>query len=302
MSNSPEDIIELTDIIEHGPGAPKQEGAGEGVDLSFERELEDLFAEGPQEKPAGATADLPGLDALHLPDETAKADSGEADIDLDGLDALLAEAETGQAEGLNIPELPDDFLEEPAKAPSSEAMAASGQALDAVSSRLDTLEETLAGLSGALAGSFKSMLDEAIAGLKADLPKPLDEEALTARIKEEVLASLPEPAEPQTASPDEVLGQVEAKIEERLSAFKDEIPSVDPAPMIEELSASLEERLSAVEAQASSLAAPDLSGLATLEDLAAMRQDILAEIKNAVPAAAAQIIREEIQALVQEMD
>jgi len=496
MSNSPEDIIELTDIIEHGPGAPRQEGEADGVDLSFERELEDLFAESPGAKPAGAGPDLPGLDALHLPDEASKADGGD-DIDLDGLDALLAEAEKAQPADMELPELTSDFLSEPeaetelepelelefepkapvpAAAPAAAAAVAAilatpseaaGPGLHALSDRLDALEEKLAGMGDSLAASFQSMLDAAIAGLKADLPapqEPLDEEALAARVKEEVLAGLPVPAEPAElaeapvpeAPPIDVealeaqmAARMEALLEERLEAFKAELPATpepldeaalaervkeevlaglpvpaepaelaeapapeappvdiealeariearmaalmeerleafkaelpatpepldeealaervkeevlaglpepvepaapvetppsidaealtselgdnlrsemkamearlaaemeakvadipapaDPASLVEELSARLSDRLSALEASVAA-PAPDLGTLASRDDLAALRLELLAEIKKAVPAAAARIIREEIQALVQEMD
>lgn len=359
MSDSPEDIIELTDIIEHGPGVPKKEGAGEGVDLSFERELEDLFAESPPEKAARDAAGLPGLDELNLPDDAAKAE-GE-DIDLDGLDALLADAEKSQPTGMDLPELEDDFLKQTAQEPVMAAPQVSGEAVDALNARLDALEEKVSSLGDSLAASFKSMLDEALAGLRAeipaprepspdpapmieearqgleeriealraDIPGPVDEETLAERIKGEILSAMPAPAEAAPGA-EALLEEAAARMETRLAAFKDELsggaPSMaeeaaarlegkidavqsridaiqaDASSLVDELAARLEQRISAVETQGASPAAPDLSGLASKDELAALRQDILAEIRKAVPAAAAQVIREEIQALLREAD
>jgi hypothetical protein len=413
MANSPDDIIELTDIIEHGSGAPRQEGAADGVDLSFERELEDLFAESPPDKSAKADSDLPGLDSLQLPDEAAKK---EDDMDLDGLDALLAEADAGSSEGLELPELTDDFLQEPeekAALSAPQAPAAPGSAGDAglsgetageLAGRLDALESSLAQMRESLTASFQAKLDEALAGLRdeisstgaaaaqspepvdpvplieelrrsfeeriealaADIPPaseptpPVDEDALAARIKEQVLAELAEqpaaegegdsgeaavPAIDAEALEATVLSQVEERLDalqaeisaateavahvaasveassegtdgapsgqelsaalrddvEALKAQVESIPApVDPAPLLAELEARLESRIAGLEAQAA--AAPDLDGLASKDDLAALRRDILEEIRKSVPAAAARIIREEIHALVQEMD
>lgn len=424
MSKSPDDIIELTDIIEHGPNASKQEGAEGGVDLSFERELEDLFAEAPDSKTEAPALDIPGLDDLHLPGDEPKA-GGEGDIDLDGLDALLADAEKNQPGGLDLPELPDDFLGETvAAAPSQAAPEAApamvpDHAVEALSARLDALEDKLSTMGDTLAASFKAMLDEAVSGIKADMPAPaeaaadpapliaelresleariealqaglpaaMDEDALAARIKDEILAALPEPAAPdeealaqrirqdilsslpEPAALDEealaarvkddvlaalpqpeispeaapavavdveaVAAQVEARLDERLDSLKAELSAgaagADPAPMIEEASARLQgaidavqnridavpadvssmldelaartgQRLDELEARIPSGESPDVSALATREELAQLRQDLLAEMKKAVPAAAAQIIREEIQALLQDAD
>lgn len=349
MSNSPEDIIELTDIIEHGPGAPGKSGAAEGVDLSFERELEDLFGDTPAEKPAKADEPpLPGMDELVLPEEPAKAE-GEGEIDMDGLDALLAEAEKSQAAadisipdlpGADLPELTDDFLAaepapqaEPAAAKAPEidpfeaalagaaaaaaAPAASGEALDAMSGRIDAIEDKL----GGLAETFKSMLDEALEAFKAGMPAALDEEALASRLKDEILAALPEPAAAVVPEPvadpapliEELKADLAAQIEslrgelpqpldeEALAArIKDEILAALPAPLDEEaLAARIREDILAALPDP---AAPDLSGLASRDELAAARQEVMAEMRKAVPAAAARVIREEIKALVETMD
>ncbi|WP_243357949.1 hypothetical protein [Fundidesulfovibrio terrae] len=423
MSKSPDDIIELTDIIEHGPNASKQEGAEGGVDLSFERELEDLFAEAPDSKTEAPAPDIPGLDDLHLPGDEPKA-GGEGDIDLDGLDALLADAEKNQPGGLDLPELPDDFLGEtvaaapPQAAPEAAPAVVSDQAAEALSARLDALEDKLSTMGNTLAASFKAMLDEAVSGIKADIPAPaeaaadpapliaelresleariealqaglpaaMDEDALASRIKDEILAALPEPAAPdeealaqrirqdilsslpEPAAMDEealaarvkddvlaalpqpeisteaapavdveaLAAQVEARLDERLDALKAELSTgaaagADPAPMIEEASARLQgaidavqnridavpadmssmldemaartgQRLDELEARIPSGDSPDVSALASRDELAQLRQDLLAEMKKAVPAAAAQIIREEIQALLQDAD
>ena len=44
-----------------------------------------------------------------------------------------------------------------------------------------------------------------------------------------------------------------------------------------------------------------MTGLATRADLDAMRQDLEAHVAKAIPAAAARVIREEIQALLRDM-
>jgi hypothetical protein len=437
MPNSPEDIIELTDIIEHGSGVPRQEGAADGVDLSFERELEDLFAESPPSKPAKTDSDLPGLDALRLPDEAAKEAD---DIDLDGLDVLLAEAEKGKSGGMDLPELADDFLHEPEIEGHPASAAGQGQdaAVNALALRLDAVESRLTGIRDDLTASFQAMLDEALTGLKDELssapatqapidpaplieqlrqsleerieavaaafppaPAPVDEEALSARVKEEILSGLPtepaplgeealearvltqleerldafrteisvaEPVSPAPVDAEALEAKVLTQLEERLDAFRAEISAastaapapfdeevlasrvkeeilselpepgespalMDPAPLIAELSAELrgdletlkaqvaaipaptdaaslledlaarlESRLSALESRDASHPAPGLDRLASKDDLDTLRRDILDEVRKIVPAAAARIIREEIQALVQEMD
>jgi len=419
VANAPEDIIELTDIIERGPGAPKADASGSGGDLNFERELEDLFADAPGVAGGKGADSMPGFDGLDLPDETGTGKGAADDIDLDGLDALLAEA--GKAtSGVAAPNIPDDFLdmalgeqapEKPAKAASPAATEETRLALEALGGRLDTLEAKFSGLGESLAQTFMPMVDEALAGFKAGLPPALDEEALEGRLasrlesgvearvgalKDELAAEraaaemMAEPgAEP--LDPAALLADVDA----RLEALKAEISETasaqeapaDPAPMIEELGGRLESEIAALQgriealsgvaaepgpsaelvdhsallaevdarlevfkAEAASLAdalgerldaeldglrqglaalesrvseleaapapfpeiseadvaapdtsGPDLSNLVTQEALDALRQELLAEIRRTVPAAAAQIIREEIRALVQEM-
>ncbi|MFZ5427009.1 MAG: hypothetical protein ACOZEN_08535 [Thermodesulfobacteriota bacterium] len=384
MANTPEDIIELTDIIEHGPGAKQAEAAEGGVDLSFERELEDLFADSPDDKPASGADDLPGLDSLHLPEEDSKAE-GEG-IDLDGLDALLADAGKSEPDGMDLPELTDDFFEQAQAAGAAPepaghddisfdaAMAAtsaaaagvaaaavlapvqeevSGHALEALTARLDLLEEKLTGMGDTLSSAFKSMLDEALASFKAELPAAdaqapspaidelrqsleekieslraglpgaVDESALAASVKEMVLSELPAPPAGFDSE------AVEALVDGKLEAFRAGLPEpagaaapVDesalaasvkemvlselPAPSAgldsEAVEALVDGKLEAFKAALPGPAAPDLSGLASIGALDALRAEILGEIQKAVPAAAARIIREEIQALVQEMD
>jgi hypothetical protein len=315
MSKSPDDIIELTDIIEHGPNASRQEGAEGGVDLSFERELEDLFAESPDAPKADAPApDIPGLDDLHLPGDEPKAE-GEGDIDLDGLDALLADAEKSQSGGLNLPELPDDFLNEasvtaPAAAASEAAAMVSDHAGQALSARLDALEDKLSTLGDTLAASFKSMLDEAVAGLKADMPAAapsIDEEALAARIRDEVLAALPQSeasSESAAADPAPMIEEATARLQGAIDAVQNRVDAVpaDVSSMLDELAERTGQRMDELESRIPAGEAQDVSGLATREELDQLRQDVLAEIRKAVPAAAAQVIREEIQALLQDAD
>jgi hypothetical protein len=348
MAKSPEDIIELTDILEHGPGASKKDATGDGVDLSFERELEDLFAESPENKPSGSSPDIPGLDDLHLPDETS-APGG--DIDLDGLDALLADADKSRPGGADLPELTEDFLSdlsEQASPPSATtaagtavvaaaALAAtaapSAEAMDSLNARLDALEEKLAGMSDSLTDSFKAMLDDAVAGikaelpaqaeppadpapmiaelkqsleeqieaLKAELPKPLNEEALAERIKQEILAALPgAPDTGESAVP--MIEEATARLPGSIDALQSRMDGVpaDLSSLVDELAAQLEPRIAALETQAAA-GSPSQPGVST-DDLDALRQEVLADMKKAMPAAAAQVIREEIQTLLQEPD
>lgn len=395
MSKAPEDIIELTDIIERGPNAPKDDATGSGVDLSFERELEDLFADEPQAA-TSTDPDLPDFGSLDLPPDSFKdspKDAPAGDIDLDGLDALLGDADTSAPGSLGG--IPDDFLSDLPGAGLAAAPAAStgtALALEALEARMDTLEERIAGMGDTLTASFKATLDEALAGFAASLPQPapsepaqdpaplleelstrlgaeidalrqalpapLDEDALAQRITVEVLAALPEPQAPVDAQA--IVDQTRDMLEERLAAFKEELaalspqpqaepldeealtrrvteqvlaalpeqPAVEPQPgvdaqaivdqtrtMLEERLAAfqfaqpepqppgedLSPRLDALEERLAAQAAPDMTGLATRADLDAMRQDLEAHVAKAIPAAAARVIREEIQALLRDM-
>ena len=393
-----EDIIELTDMIERGPGAPQKGGAGDGVDLSFERELEDLFGDSPEPDKAAAPAGMPGLDDLNLPEEGHGTGPEGDDIDLDGLDALLAEAEKGAAAETDLPELPEDFMSEaeaaaaasgeaalaedfaeplaaPApSAPEAPAAAAPSGAVDALNARLDGLEAQLESLPQSLTATFSAMLEQAMAGLKAELPAapeapaetPIDPtpmvEELSASLRDElaaVRAEIAELSQAQATAPDsqalveEIKAQLaeaapaapgdealtarvdelSATLDESLAAVRADIAALPTGPdsqalaeeikaqlaeaapaapvdealtaRLDELSATLDEALAAVRADIANLPqAPDTSGLVTPEQLAAagdtLRQELLAEIRKAVPAAAAQVIREEIQALLQE--
>ncbi len=396
MSKAPEDIIELTDIIERGPNAPKDDATGSGVDLSFERELEDLFADEPQAS-TRTDPDLPDIGSLDLPPDSftdSPKDAPADDIDLDGLDALLGDADTSASGSLGG--LPDDFLSDlPEAGPATPAPAASAGAalaLEALEARMDTLEERIAGMGDTLAASFKAMLDESLAGFAATLPQPvqpepaqdpaplmeelsarlgaeidalrqalpapLDEAALAQRITVEVLSALPEPQAPVDAQA--IVDQARDMLEQLLASFKEELAALAPEPQAEPLDeealtrrvteqvlAALPEqpavepqasvdaqaivdqtrtmreerlaafqlaqpepqapgedlapRLDALEERLGALAAPDLSGLASRADLDAMRQDLEALVAKSIPAAAARVIREEIQALLRDM-
>ncbi|WP_243312254.1 hypothetical protein [Fundidesulfovibrio agrisoli] len=410
MANAPEDIIELTDIIERGPGAPKADASASGGDLNFERELEDLFSD--TAEPAGTKASdaMPGFDGLDLPDETGIP--GE-DIDLDGLDALLAEAGKSPSTAAKL-EIPDDFMDmalgaqahEPAASAAAFASAPASEeaklALEALTARLDTLEAKFSGLGETLAQTFMPMVDEALAGFKAGLPAMPDAGELESRLDaklEERLDSLKQELAPAPVAEPLDTAALMADVDARLEALKGEISEaaamaetaapVDPVPLVAELGerleadiaalsgrvdelsgaqaaapvaaapadqtdllaevdarlevfkaeaasqadalgermsaeldeirqglAALEARIGALEATpepapfpeiseedvpASETAGPDLSNLVTQDALDALRQELLAEIGRTVPAAAAQIIREEIRALVQEM-
>lgn len=105
LPDSDDDIIDLTDLVEEGPGNAKAAADDSPVDMSFEQELEDLFgdAEPAPSKPAApaeaagapeapeADDDLIDLAGLGLDDEEsppAKPAAAEADddvVDLTGL-------------------------------------------------------------------------------------------------------------------------------------------------------------------------------------------------------------------------
>ncbi|MFP5240525.1 MAG: hypothetical protein ACLGQW_11900, partial [Acidobacteriota bacterium] len=213
MANAPEDIIELTDIIERGPGAPKADASASGGDLNFERELEDLFSDTAETAGTQASDTMPGFDGLDLPEETGL--QGE-DIDLDGLDALLAEAGKSPSTAAKL-EIPDDFMDmalgaqapEPAASAAAPAPAASEEAklaLEALTARLDSLEAKFSGLGETLAQTIMPMVDEAMAGFKAGLPGMPDAGELESRL--------------------------DAKLEERLDSLKQELaPTSEAQPV-----------------------------------------------------------------------
>lgn len=273
-----EEILELTDMIERGPGAPKEGDAGGSVDLSFERELEDLFSEpGDEGKPGDE--DLPGLDGLDLPDEGPRAEGD--DIDLDGLDALLAEAEKGASAETDLPELPDDYLSETMTASTAASGAAaladafgehsgtaapaagavSSEAVDALNARLDGLEAQVADLPASLTATFQAMLGSAVADLKAESPAPADQHAGPASLIEEIsttlrdemtavraeIAALPQLPDSQALA-EEIRRQL-AEMPQALDAPLSVEATADPTAMIEELSARLHAELDALRAE-----------------------------------------------------
>ncbi|WP_027191122.1 hypothetical protein [Fundidesulfovibrio putealis] len=286
MSNSPEDIIELTDIIEHGPGTDGKSGADGGVDLSFERELEDLFAESPTDKPAqGAQkspglpdlSDLPGLDDLHLPEENAKSGAGD-DIDLDGLDALLAEAEKSGAEasggassgasGLgDLPELNDDFLSDAA------STAAAGDSDSSDLSMFDTLAApaVAAGAAAVVAAS----LGEPVSGPALDtLSTRLD--SLEEKLQDmgDSLAALLAASRMEPQAPIDEAALAERVKQEVLSALPE--PAAQPEPVdAEALTAQVEAR---VDEKLADLQAASESQAESQPDVAAM----IAELKESL--------------------
>lgn len=101
--SNPDELIDLSDIMDDGPGAPGAAGAGDG-DAGFDQELEDLFSDALPDDPvasapaAKAKEQAAGDDAGELEDidfsdlgiEDAASPSAEADediIDLTGFDA-----------------------------------------------------------------------------------------------------------------------------------------------------------------------------------------------------------------------
>jgi hypothetical protein len=307
-----EEIIELTDIIEHGPGTGASGASGQGVDLSFERELEDLFADaGEGDKAAGQTEEA--VAGLHLPDEDQPGPGQTDEVDLEGLDALLEEAQQGET------------VQPAPQAAIQPAQTAPGVDVKALEDRLDGLEAKMAGLAesreaaepGADLAELVAKLDErmsAVEGLAQSIPAPVDQEALAGAIKEQLLAEMPEMPAPQDPVDLEALAaQIKDQLAAELPAAQASGSDADTLDMI----AKLDERLSALEARLEDMGAvqepeealgqdQETEGLATSQDLKllelSLREELLAEIKKAVPAAAAQVIREEIQALVREMD
>jgi len=203
---------------------------------------------------------------------------------------------------------------------------------DALAARIEArVDEKLADLQAAsesqadpasMIAELKESLEQQNEALKSELfalaapqesSQAIDEEALAERVKQEVLSSLPAPeAAPEgdgagdaLAKVQELSGRVDAELSEvmaRIEAIPAPADTAALASKLDDLAALQEQiqaRLDALEAKP---AAPDLSGFVSREELAALRQGILDEMQKAVPAAAARIIREEIQALVREMD
>jgi len=143
------------------------------------------------------------------------------------------------------------------------------------------------------------------------VPAPLDEQALTERIKREILAQLPKP-EAIPASPD-LSPKMEALAKDlgaQVEALKDHLAALDPKELESRIVSRVEERLRAFQAGLPPMPAPvdekalvgrARDGLATMNDLNGLRGEIEEEIRKAVPSAAARIIREEIQNLLRQL-
>jgi uncharacterized protein YicC (UPF0701 family) len=177
----------------------------------------------------------------------------------------------------------EQVLAELAEQPAAEGEGDSGQA---VVPAID---------AEALEATVLSQVEERLDALQAEISAATEAVA-------HVAASVEAPSEGMDGAPS---GQeLSAALRDDVEALKAQVESipapVDPAALLEELEARLESRIAGLEAQAPPV--PDLDGLASKDDLAALRRDILEEIRKSVPAAAARIIREEIHALVQEMD
>jgi len=230
-----DNIIELTDVIEYGAGAAKPEKTAGGSDLSFERELEDLFA---ASSPNAASAQAPRA----------------PEVDPAALKDLREHLE---------------------------------KRIDAVAARVDALPVP---------------------------PAPIDEQALTDRIKHDILARLPKPeAIPAPPASENLPPKVEALAKDlrfEMEALKDHLAAMDPKELESRIASRVEERLRAFQAGLPPIPAPVdekalagrvRDGLATRSDLDGLRREIQEEIRKAVPAAAAHIIREEIQTLLKEV-
>lgn len=96
-----DEIIELTDIIKKGDLA-ESGGSDDDVDMSFEQELEDLFAD-ESDEPRDET---PGKEPSAETPEEDSSQREETSLE-DDLDALLTEGETGEAEPEAAEETPE---------------------------------------------------------------------------------------------------------------------------------------------------------------------------------------------------
>jgi hypothetical protein len=143
LPDADDDIIDLTDLVEEGPGEGKAAADDGPVDMSFEQELEDLFGDAdpglPKDaapKPAAAAAATDATDAdddvidlagLGLDDETpAQADAAAA---TSPLSAPSGDDDIMDLSGLGL----DDDADKPAPAPQGEddhALDLAGLGLD----------------------------------------------------------------------------------------------------------------------------------------------------------------------------
>lgn len=135
LPDADDDIIDLTDLVEEGPGDGKAAADDGPVDMSFEQELEDLFGDADPGLPKDAAPKAAAAPA-------ARADAADADedvIDLAGLGlddetpAKTAAAPSGDDDVMDLSGLGLDEEEKRAPAPSGEdddALDLAGLGLD----------------------------------------------------------------------------------------------------------------------------------------------------------------------------
>ena len=297
MPTPPEEIIELTDVIEEGHGAASggtPPAAEQGVDMSFEKELEELFSDSPADATSAASPS-PGDDLGDL-DFGASSD----DFTQDSLDKafdLPEETELGapakDSDGIDF-----DALEElanatppaakPAPAASSAASGLDAQAASELGEKLASLDERLSGLeqtvSGLAATTELEQLRENISqdfsqnleNRLAELPQPeapADPEALKSDLLSEKLSEL---AANFDAAKHESTSAVEALRQEIANAA----PSQDPEALLEQIRGELEDKLSPL---AADLEASRQETSALKESLASLKDEILSDVAALMP-------------------
>lgn len=306
------EIIELTDVVEEGhPDQPNLPSQGEVPatdealdDLDLEKEIDEIFS---------------GLGASSSED---KADGSSAslsdDMDLDELLGVSSKTvDTGQAPSGDLPELelPDDpaLSPEPGDknleqdqggpadapeeitshdAPSPQESMPAPEPEEPVRSSLDP--DLLGPLSQRLAA-----MEEKVAQLEsaeALTPEQLDSR-LTA-FAEELAAKQQEQADALLL---ELRSELEQHFEQKLQTVLDEATARNQEESAQVLAKQMEEVSALIDSKLQE--AQDREGdvtQAVAAQMEGLRADLLKELEDAIPAAAAQVIREEILALTQE--
>lgn len=264
------EIIELTDVVEEGhPDQPNLPPQGEIPstdealdDLDLEKEIDEIFS------------DLGASSSEDTADDSSTSLSGDMD-----LDELLGEssktADKGQAPSGDLPELElsddqavspehgDKDLAQDQGRPADVPEDAPQEPAEPVRSSFDP--DLLGHLSQRLAA-----MEEKVSLLES--AEPLTPEQLDSRLTafaEELAAKQQEQAD---ALRQELRSELEQHIEQKLQTVLDEATAHNQEKSAQGLAAQME----------------------------GLRADLLKELEDAIPAAAAQVIREEILALTQE--
>ncbi|NMC48879.1 MAG: hypothetical protein GYA47_05540, partial [Desulfovibrio sp.] len=299
-----------------GVARPAAPASGEGIDLEA---LDAIIAKAGGPPPSGEEA--AGLaEAL----EAATARIGSLEEKISRFEAMLSDL--SDTSGRHAAALESTRTEMASLAERSSEVAIPGTAalVDELSARMETrlaaFEEEFsrdaspatdvpAALS-ALSDELRAFVQERLGAFEADmaakLPAPVDPDAeaqAAEALRREVLTRAEEAATSLRAEMETAMSDLRTGLEE-VKARVDAAPQALQAPagddldglrgQVAELSAALEALRVDVEARVTRV---DQDALCTR-----LRLDMAAEIEKAVPAAAARIIREEIEALTREMD